>query len=228
MIQESPEADLFKDQLRESLLRETRNSRPIKVRENGIVYNIGQADDTIYFIDSGQIKLMMLSPAGKECMLAIYTPGDIFGELCLSGLPERLEQAVAMEDSNIKKIPRESFFRRLSDDSLFKGFVQYLAVRLSDQQQLIANLVTVDSEHRLGETLLQLARKLGKKDPRSIRIELQITHEELSSMVGTTRPRISLFMQRFKNLGLIEINSGHQLIVKEHKLMEYLRSLSLS
>ncbi|HZS45626.1 MAG TPA: cyclic nucleotide-binding domain-containing protein, partial [Blastocatellia bacterium] len=86
MIQETPEADLFKQQLRESLLRETLNSRPIKVNENGIVYNIGQADNTIYFIDSGQIKLLMLSPQGKECMLAIYTPGDIFGELCLSGL----------------------------------------------------------------------------------------------------------------------------------------------
>jgi len=226
MIQETPEADLFKQQLRESLLRETLNSRPIKVSENGIVYNIGQADDTIYFIDSGQIKLLMLSPEGKECMLAIYTPGDIFGELCLSGLSERLERAVAMEDSKLKKISRDSFFRRLSDDSLFKGFVQYLAVRLGDQQQVIANLVTVDSEHRLGETLLQIARKVGKKDPRSIRIELQITHEELSTMVGTTRPRISLFMQRFKNLGLIEVSAGHQLIIKEHKLAEYLSALS--
>ncbi len=226
MIQETPEADLFKQQLRDSLLRETLNSRLIKVSENGIVYNIGQADDTIYFIDSGQIKLLMLSPQGKECMLAIYTPGDIFGELCLSGLSERLELAVAMEDSNLKKISRDSFFRRLSDDSLFKGFVQYLAVRLGDQQQVIANLVTVDSEHRLGETLLQIARKVGKKDPRSIRIELQITHEELSTMVGTTRPRISLFMQRFKNLGLIETSTGHQLIIKEHKLAEYLRALS--
>jgi len=226
MIQETPEADLFKQQLRESLLRETLNSRPIKVSENGIVYNIGQADDTIYFIDSGQIKLLMLSPQGKECMLAIYTPGDIFGELCLSGLSERLERAVAMEDSKLKKISRDSFFRRLSDDSLFKGFVQYLAVRLGDQQQVIANLVTVDSEHRLGETLLQIARKVGKKDPRSIRIELQITHEELSTMVGTTRPRISLFMQRFKNLGLIEVSAGRQLFIKEHKLAEYLSALS--
>src|SRR5579885_50758 len=226
MIQETPEAELFKQQLRDSLLRETLNSRPIKVSENGIVYNIGQADDTIYFIDSGQIKLLMLSPEGQECMLAIYTPGDIFGELCLSGLSERLERAVVMEDSKLKKISRDSFFRRLSDDSLFKGFVQYLAVRLGDQQQVIANLVTVDSEHRLGETLLQIARKVGKKDPRSIRIELQITHEELSTMVGTTRPRISLFMQRFKNLGLIEVSAGHQLIIKEHKLAEYLSALS--
>jgi CRP-like cAMP-binding protein len=65
-------------------------------------------------------------------------------------------------------------------------------------------MVTADSEQRLGQTLLQLARTMGKKDPRSIRIELKISHEELSEMVGTTRPRISLFMQRFHHLGLIE------------------------
>ncbi len=74
--------------------------------------------------------------------------------------------------------------------------------------------------------LLQLARKLGKKDPRSIRIELIITHEELSEMVGATRPRISMFMQRFHNLGLIETNADHFLIIKEKKLTDYLAQLS--
>ena len=83
--------------------------------------------------------------------------------------------------------------------------MRYLAVRIADQQQVIANMVTVDSEQRLGRTLLQLARTMGK-DPRSIRIELRISHEELSEMVGTTRPRIRLFMQRFHHLGLIETN----------------------
>jgi hypothetical protein len=101
-----------------------------------------------------------------------------------------------------------------------------LAVRIADQQQIIANLVTVDSEQRLGQTLLQLARTLGKKDPRSIRIELKITHEELSEMVGTTRPRISLFMQRFHNLGLIETNRDRFLIIKEHKLNAYLEQIA--
>ena len=96
--------------------------------------------------------------------------------------------------------------------------MRYLAVRIADQQQVIANLVTVDSEQQLGKTLLNLARTLGKKD----RIELNISHEELSEMVGTTRPRISLFMQRFHNLGLIETNRDHFLIVKEKKLTDYL------
>ena len=103
-----------------------------------------------------------------------------------------------------------------------RGLSRYLAVRIADQQQVIANLVTVDSEQRLGKTLLQLARTLGKKDPRSTRIELKISHEELSEMVGTTRPRISLFMQRFRNLGLIETNLDRFLVINENKLTDYL------
>ena len=77
------------------------------------------------------------------------------------------------------------------------------------------------SKKRLNQTLLQLARTMGKKDPRSIRIELKISHEELSEMVGTTRPRISVFMPKFRNLGLIETNSDHFLIIKENKLTDY-------
>jgi len=80
MIQEPRKLTFFKQQLRDSLIRETRNSRAIKVSKGGSVYNIGDTDDTIYFIDTGQIKLLMLSPEGKECMLAIYTAGDIFGD----------------------------------------------------------------------------------------------------------------------------------------------------
>ena len=114
----------------------------------------------------------------------------------------------------------------LSRDSLFEGFVRYLAVRIADQQQVIANLVTVDSEQRLGQTLLQLARTMGKKDPRSIRIELKISHEDLSEMVGATRPRVSLFMQRFHYLGLIETNRDRFLIIKERKLTDYLAQIA--
>jgi CRP-like cAMP-binding protein len=180
----------------------------------------------VYFIESGQIKLLMLSSEGKECLLAIHSAGDIFGELCLSGLGARLETATAMKATTLKQIPSGQFFTRLSRDSLFEGFVRYLAVRIADQQQVIANLVTVDSEQRLGQTLLQLARTMGKKDPRSIRIELKITHEELSEMVGTTRPRISLFMQRFHNLGLIETNRDRFLVIKEQKLNEYLAQIA--
>jgi len=220
------QADEFKQQLRDSLQRETQNSRAFKIARHANVYTAGDQDEAIYFIESGQIKLLMHSPEGKECLLTIHSEGDIFGELCLSGLGARQSTAMAMKTTTLKQIPRAQFFARLSRDSLFEGFVRYLAVRIADQQQVIANLVTVDSEQRLGQTLLQLARTMGKKDPRSIRIELKISHEELSEMVGTTRPRVSLFMERFHHLGLIETNREHFLIIKENKLADYLAQIA--
>jgi CRP/FNR family cyclic AMP-dependent transcriptional regulator len=226
MIQQTPEAERFKQQMRDSLRRETQNSRAVTIPRHTNVYTCGDQDEMVYFIETGQIKLLLLSPEGKECLLAIHSSGDIFGELCLAGLGARRETAVAMKQTTLKQIPCPLFFARLSRDTLSEGFVRYLAVRIADQQQVIANLVTVDSEQRLGQTLLQLARTLGKKDPRSIRIELKISHEELSEMVGTTRPRISFFMQRFRNLGLIETNSDHFFIIKESKLTDYLAQIA--
>ena len=226
MIQQTPEAERFKQQMGESLRRETLNSRAVTIPRHGNVYFCGDQDEMVYFIESGQIKLSLLSPEGKECLLAIHSGGDVFGELCLAGLGVRHETATAMKETKLKRIPCAQFFDRLKADALFEGFARYLAVRIFDQQQVIANLVTVDSEQRLGQTLLQLARTMGKKDPRSIRIELKISHEELSAMVGTTRPRISLFMQRFRNLGLIEINTDRFLVIKENKLTDYLAQIA--
>ncbi len=225
MIQRNPQSDQFKEQMQGSLLNETKNSSAIKVAKHSRVYTIGDERETVYFIEKGQIKLVMVSEEGKECMLAIHGAGDVFGELCLSGLGGRLETATAMEDSFLKEIPCGKFLDRLAKDSLLEGFIKYMAVRVADQQQVIANLVMVDSEQRLGKTLLQIVRKLGKNDPRSIRIEVRLSHEELAAMVGTTRPRISVFMQRFRNLDLIEYNTEHHLIIKENKLTAYLRSI---
>jgi CRP/FNR family cyclic AMP-dependent transcriptional regulator len=163
MIQETPQADLFKQQMRESLRQETLNSRAIKIAKHDNVYMCGDNDEMVYFIESGQVKLLMLSPEGRECLLAIHTAGDIFGELCLSGVGPRLETATAMEETTLKQIPCPDFLARLGRDALFEGFAQYLAVRIADQQQVITNLMTVDSEQRLGKTLLQLARDSAKK-----------------------------------------------------------------
>ena len=226
MIQDHPETDLFKKQMRDSLQREIRNSRAIEIPKHANVYICGEQDEMVYFIESGQVKLLMLSSEGRECLLAIHASGDVFGELCLSGITGRLETATAMEDTLLKKVPCAKFLERLATDSLLEGFVKYLAVRVADQQEVIANLVTVDGEQRLGKTLLLLARQLGKKGPRSTRIGLRISHEELSEMIGTTRPRVSVFMQRFRNLGLIELSEQHFLIVKEAKLAAYLKSIA--
>ena len=165
MIQQTPKVDLFKRRLRDSLKRATENSRAVKIAPHGVVYARGDKDEQVYFIESGQIKLLMLASKDRECLLAIHAAGDIFGELCLSGLDARVETAVAMQDTVLKKIPCAQFFQRLSRDSLFEGFVQYLAVRVADQQQVIANLVTVGSEQRLGKTLLRLACTMAKRRP---------------------------------------------------------------
>ncbi len=86
MIQETPQADRFKEQLRNSLRDETLNSRAITIGKHDHVYTCGDHDSTVYFIESGQVKLLMLSPEGRECLLAIHASGDIFGELCLECL----------------------------------------------------------------------------------------------------------------------------------------------
>src|SRR5438045_2079650 len=146
MIQETLQSNRFKEQLRDSLLRETLNSRAVKIAKHTNVYICGDQDEMVYFIESGQIKLLMLSPEGKECILAINTKGDVFGELCLSELGARKETATAMEETCLKQIPCSKFLMNLSNDLLLEGFVRYLAVRIAGQQQVIANLVTVDSE----------------------------------------------------------------------------------
>lgn len=222
MIQNAPASDFFKLQLRASLKLETSNSSGKEFAKNATIYTCGDQSDSVYFIESGQIKLLMLSPTGKECLLAIHTVGDVFGEICLSGLIGRRESATAMRKTVVKQIPCSKFFSRLVNDSLLEGFVKYLAVRISDQQDVISNLMTIDSEQRLGKTLLLLARKLGEQDPRSIIIRQRITHEELSEMVGTTRSRITQFMRRFRDLNLIEISNHRFIIVKEKRLTAYL------
>jgi CRP/FNR family transcriptional regulator, cyclic AMP receptor protein len=212
----------FKRQLRNLFRDEALDCRAIKVARHANVYNCGDHDEKIHFIESGQIKLLMLSPEGKECLLAVQGAGEIFGEVCLSGIVARRETATAMEESILKQMPHSQFLARLSRDSLLEDFVCYLTVRIAEQQRVIANMVTADSEQRLGTALLQLGRTLGKKDARGHRIETKISHEELSEMVGTTRPRISVFMERFRKNGLIERNIERSLVIKEKQLTDYL------
>jgi CRP/FNR family transcriptional regulator, cyclic AMP receptor protein len=162
MIQETPQTNEFKKQLHNSLLHETLNSQTIKIAKHANLYTSGDQDMMVYFIESGQIKLLILSPEGKECILAIHTKGDVFGEVCLSEFGARKETATAMEETCLKKIPCSRFLMRLSNDLLLEGYARYLAVRIADQQKIISKLVNIDNEQRLGETLLKLARTLSK------------------------------------------------------------------
>lgn len=190
------------------------------------VYNAGDRGDHIYVIERGRVKLRMLSASGKECLLAIHGAGDVFGELCLceSGA-ERLETATAMDDgTTLKAVPSAALLAVLHEHQLWSALVQYLAVRIARQQHIITSLVTVDCEHRLAEALLLLARTVGTSDTRSTRIEPRLSHEELAQIVGTTRPRITGFMKKFRSLGLVRTTPRNALVVQEAKLAAYASS----
>src|SRR6185295_7721504 len=105
MINQARPPEDFKDRLDASLNREALGRPTIRVARHQSVYICGDAAEMVYFIESGRVKLLMLSPEGKECLLAIYTSGDIFGELCLAGIAPRQETATAMEDATLKRIP---------------------------------------------------------------------------------------------------------------------------
>jgi len=213
----------FQERLGKALRKEVAGLAATRFRKNAHVYNAGDHADRIFLVESGWIKLLMLSPAGKECLLAFHTPGHVFGELSLSGPhTARLETAIAMDETLVKGLPTRRFLDCLAREGLTEGFLQYLVGRIAHQQQIITHLVTVDSEHRLAETLLMLARTIGRPDPRDTRIEPRISHEELAQMVGTTRPRVTEFMKKFRALGLIDVTRERHLIVRQAKLAAHL------
>lgn len=133
----------FKEQLRDSLQREERhsNTEKILIERDDHVYSGGDTGESVYFIESGGIELLVSSPQGKDCLMAILSTGDVFGELCLSGASTRWESAQARERTTLIKIPRPTFYMILCRDELTEGFVRYLALRILDQQKLIAILV---------------------------------------------------------------------------------------
>ena len=110
----------------------------------------------------------------------------------------------------------------LNRESLVEGFIEYLAARIAERQQSITNLLLYDSEHRLGWVLLRLAQRIGKSYPRGVYLGVKISHEEFSAMVGTTRPRITHFIRKFHQLGLIETNQQRHLLIRQDKLYNYL------
>lgn len=225
MSQDFVSANDFKERLDQSL-RDSVNFPVIRIHRHQHVYLSGDPSANVYFIQSGQVKLRVVSQEGKECLAAIYTRGDTFGELCLAAPGTQRETATAMVESRVKQIPCSKLLSHLARHSLLDGFVKYLASRVGEQQQIIANLITLDSRHRLGETLLLLAEKLGQPRPEGTLIKSQITHEELSEIVGTTRPRITTFLRQFRARGLLDVTSGHQLIVKQERLSDFLQAPS--
>ncbi len=214
--------ELFRTQLRDAFEKISLGYRVVKLRRNSFVYTSGQQDPSIYYIVRGQVKLLVPSPDGKECFLAIRTAGDIFGELCLSGQAMRFETARTMRETMVKQISHLNFLAHLKSLSMIDGLVQYLTIRIAEQQEVIATLTTLKSEQRLARMLIRLSRVLGRTQSCGTCIEQRMSQGELAKMVGTTRTRIGVFLKRFRDLGLIHTTCQGCIVVNEIKLAEFL------
>jgi CRP-like cAMP-binding protein len=205
--------------LRELFDRAARTDSRVRVEAQQAIYASGDEDDAMYLIESGQVKLSMASAEGKDCLLAIYTAGEAFGESCF-GAVKRFESATAMQPTIVRRESRRDLLSQAARASTTDSLLLHLATRLGERQTAVFDLVTMPSELRLAKVLLRFAEKLGKPDGRFVSLE-RISHEELSQMVGTTRPRITAFMQRFRKLRLIE-TSGRVIKVDRERTRRFL------
>jgi CRP/FNR family transcriptional regulator, cyclic AMP receptor protein len=211
----------FMSRLRENLAGRCLIGTRIALAKNEYAYSCGDRDQNIYFLESGRLKTVTFSPSGKECLLRICCPGEIFGEQGAS-TTVRAESTIAMHDSVMRRMPYSRFLNSIKNEGLIGDYIAFLSHRLSEQQQAITNLATVDSEQRLAVILLDLANKIGDGDPARTRLELRLTHEELARMVGTTRSRVGFFLKEFRCKGLIETSQSSRLIIHRRALSEYL------
>ncbi|MBV8520213.1 MAG: Crp/Fnr family transcriptional regulator [Acidobacteria bacterium] len=187
------------------------------------IYATGDEDDAMYLIESGQVKLSMSSASGKDCVLAIYAAGDVFGESCFLDSGRRNETASAMQRTFVRKVLRRDYLVEVEKASAMEMLLRHLALRLAERQVAVFDLVTMDAEKRLAKVLLGIAEKLGSIDGDYARVDLRISQEELSQIVGTTRPRITVFMQRFRKRGIV-VTAGRSIAVHRRKALQLLDS----
>lgn len=179
----------------------------LSIGRNKTVFAQGDATDAVFYIQEGKIKLTVISSQGKEAVVAILQRGEFFGEAGLAGQVVRLASATTLIASTVVRIDKPSMVRVLHDEPNFSEL--FLAHLLSRNMRIEADLVDQlfnSSERRLARVLLLLANfgKEGKAEP----IVGKIRQETLAEMIGTTRSRVSFFMNKFRKLGLIEYNGG--------------------
>jgi len=167
------------------------------------IYANGDEDESMYLIESGQVKLSMSSAAGKDCLIAIYSTGDVFGESCFTASPKRFETATAMQPTVVRRATKRDLLAAVEKAKATETLLEFLAHRIAERQSAVFDLVTMSSERRLAKVLLSVAEKLGVADGPYLKLVQKISHEELSQMVGTTRPRITAFIKIFRNKGLL-------------------------
>jgi CRP/FNR family transcriptional regulator, cyclic AMP receptor protein len=175
-----------------------------QIRKNQVVFSQGRAADCIYYLRDGRIKLTV-AEQGKEAVVAIIEPGQFFGEGCLTGQPVRTCTARAMDECEVTSITKDALSATLHDEpTLSELFIAYLLTRNSRIEGDLIDQLFNSSEKRLARLLLLLANfgENGNTQP----IDVKITQETLAEMIGTTRSRVSYFMNRFRKLGFINYN----------------------
>jgi CRP-like cAMP-binding protein len=172
------------------------------------IYSQGDPGSALFFLTQGRVKLVVTSPKGKEAVVGMLGPEDFFGQESLTGHKGRLATAVAMSECNVTRIEKSLVTRLMRQEHEFSEmFVAYLLAHTARVQEDLIHQLFNSSEKRLARTLLLLAR-FGMEGKRQPFLAPNITHEVLAEMVGTTRARISFFMNKFRDLGFLEYNGG--------------------
>ena len=176
-----------------------------KYRKDQIVFSQGEVADAVFYIQQGQVKLTVVSEQGKEAVVAILGPGHFFGEGCLNGHPLRLATTRTLGECAITRIEKAKMIATIHKEPKFSElFMAYLLTRNSRIEEDLIDQLFNSSEKRLARLLLLLANfgKEGRPEP----IVGKFSQETLAEMIGTTRARVSFFMNKFRKLGFIQYN----------------------
>jgi CRP/FNR family transcriptional regulator, cyclic AMP receptor protein len=182
----------------------------LKSRKKTIIFSQGDTADAVFHIQDGKVKLTVVSQQGKEAVVAILERGDFFGEGCLAGQPVRMATATSLEDSTLVRIDKHAMINVLHEEPTFAElFISYLLSRNIRIEEDLVDQLFNSSEKRLARVLLLLAHfgKEGKPEA----VIPKISQETLAEMVGTTRSRVSFFLNKFRKLGFIDYNGGLQI-----------------
>jgi CRP/FNR family transcriptional regulator, cyclic AMP receptor protein len=174
-------------------------------RQHQSVFAQGDPADAVFFVDAGKVKLTVVSGQGKEAVVAMHGDGDFFGEGCLTAQPRRLATVTAMTESVIMRIEKAAIVRVLHQEPTFSElFMAYLLTRNARVEADLVDQLFNSSEKRLARLLLLMANfgKEGKPET----VIAKISQETLAEMVGTTRSRVNVFLNKFRKLGFIEYN----------------------
>src|SRR5712691_5923103 len=178
-------------------------------RNKQIVFSQGDAADAVFYIQSGKVKLTVVSTRGKEAVIGVLERDSFFGEGCMAGQPLRMATASAIQPSTILRVGRTNMIRLLHREPEFAElFTAYLLSRNVRIEEDLVDQLFNSSEKRLARILLLLAHFGKESRPESV--IPKVSQDTLAAMVGTTRSRVSYFMNRFRKMGLIHYNGGLQ------------------